>query len=275
MTSDRSPASIFGVDFSGATDAGQRIWVAGGTPIHHESGDEFHVTMLLQAKDLPGGAVGRVEALRALRNFIDSQKGAVFGLDFPFSLPRQLIGQRTWTEFITEFPRRYRDPESFRAASLQAAQGREWRRACDREARTPFSAYNIRLYRQTYYGIRDLLAPLVEAGKVVVLPMEVAWGTLPRIIEICPASTLKSIPDLYIAYKGRDEPHRAQRAAILEGLSVQALRVIPAVAERAIHDAGGDALDSIIAAFSTWQAAQTGDFSARTPDEKLEGRVYF
>ncbi len=58
------------------------------------------------------------------------------------------------------------------------------------------------LFRQTYYGVLDLLKPLVRTKKASILPMQEAMPGLPRLIEICPASTLKA-HNCYSSYKGR------------------------------------------------------------------------
>lgn len=212
---------VFGVDFSGGKDAARKVWVT-------EPGDP-------PRSFRPGGIL-------ALRDFIAARADGVFGLDFPFSLPAPLVPDATWVEFALAFGQRYPSAEDLRAACRAAAGGRELRRATDVACRTPFSPYNLRLYRQTYHGIRDLLAPLVAAGRACVLPMMKSERGKPWLIEICPASTLKRL-GLYEPYKGR--AHRDRRACLQAHFQPGAC--LP-------DDDDGDALDSLIAAWATRQA---------------------
>ena len=58
----------------------------------------------------------------------------------------------------------------------------------------------MRIYRQTYYGIRDLLGPLVAKNLVNVPPLHDSGDGVPWLMEVCPASTLKA-SGLYGSYK--------------------------------------------------------------------------
>jgi hypothetical protein len=178
---------IYGVDFSGASDAGKTIWLAGGI-VH---GADLRIDECTQAKDLPGSSASRDECLAALGRFIAGSGASAFGLDFPFGLPRPLVRQPSWQDFVLAFPDEYPRAEAFRESCRQAAGGRELKRLTDRQSATPFSPYNLRLFRQTYYGIRDLLHPLVRQGAASVRPMQPVEPDRPWILEICPASTLK------------------------------------------------------------------------------------
>ena len=84
----------------------------------------------------------------------------------PFSLPKDLIEAESWAEFLERFPERFRTETDFRESctdsALRIGDRKELRRRTDIEAAAPFCAYNLRIYRQTYYGIRDLLGPLVS-----------------------------------------------------------------------------------------------------------------
>lgn len=161
------PQRVYGVDFSGAKKAGTRIWIASATI----AGETLEIEDCCQAKDLPGSAVERDQCLDALRYFISAQKTCSLGLDFPFGLPKKVVRANSWEEFVLSFGNHYLDPEQFREICWVAAGNCEERRDTDRISQTPFSPYNRRLYRQTYYGIRDVLAPLVRDQLVCVLPM--------------------------------------------------------------------------------------------------------
>jgi hypothetical protein len=89
---------------------------------------------------------------------------------FPFGLPCVLVEVNRWEEFVLSFSNRYPGPKEFRDICWIAAGNRELKRDTDKVSQTPFSLYNRRLYRQTYYGIRDVLAPLARNQLACVLP---------------------------------------------------------------------------------------------------------
>jgi hypothetical protein len=264
---------VYGVDFSGAKDAGNRIWIASGVVDE----DALLIEACYRARGLPGSARDRGRCLEALRRFIAGERDAAFGLDFPFGLPRELVVQDSWQGFVLSFPQVYANPEALRRFCREAAGGRELKRVTDRESQTPFSPYNLRLYRQTYYGIRDVLHPLVRDDLACVLPMQPARPGRSWVLEICPASTLKR-EGLYKPYKGKTDAHRASREVILDQLQAVAPLAIPRQAVRAaiLEDRGGDALDSVVAALAVLRALR--DPSLRTVEgyvaHTVEGYVY-
>ena len=272
-STQHAPRHIYGVDFSGGANAGKKIWIASGCV---ENG-ALRIDECRRAQDLPGSGADRDPALAALRAFIAAQPDSAIGLDFPFSLPRALLGEDGWPRFVESFPERFPTPESFRAACRAASGGAELKRVTDLECRTPFSPYNLRLYRQTYYGLRDVLGPLARRRRVCVLPMQPARPGRPWLLEICPASTLKRA-NLYGAYKGKTPRHRSMRARILGWLRTEGgLSLAPAATRSAIlADADGDALDSVIAAWATFRAAREVDHRVlrRNGTYALEGYVY-
>ena len=269
--SSRPVNRIYGVDFSAAKDAGRRIWIAAGAVW----GDTLRIERCGPAERLPDSGRGRDESLSALRTFVAGSGACAFGFDFPFGLPRALVRQDDWEPFVLSFPGEYASPEAFRRSCRETAGGRELKRVTDREARTPFSPYNLRLFRQTYHGIRDLLHPWVRDRLACVLPMQGAAAGRPWVLEICPASTLKARwDDLYVPYKGATHERRVARERILDRLEVAGAVSIPdpAVRARVLDDDGGDALDSVIAAFATLEALRDVD----PADEAylIEGYVY-
>jgi hypothetical protein len=148
-------AGIYGVDFSGAREAGKKIWLGAGRAVD----GVLHLEGCCPATTLTAGRTQRDAALAALRALIRVSPGAAFGFDFPFALPRCLMPETSWETFAAAFGDRYADADGFRYACREAAGWRELKRVTDVAARTPFSPYNLRIYRQTFYGIRDLLAP--------------------------------------------------------------------------------------------------------------------
>lgn len=261
----------YGVDFSGAQNAGRRIWLA----VANVEGDTLVVQTIQRAADLPGGAINRDQAIIALGDFIASAPPrSLFGLDFPFGLPLMLVNTTTWADFALRFGDDYPDAEIFPAYCRDVTNGKELRRLTDEEAKTPFCAYNLRLYRQTYYGIRDLLAPLVREELVSVLPMTRA-AERPWLIEVCPASTLKRL-NLYRPYKGNDAGRQTARAQILDALSD--LYLAPDMRALVLSDANGDVLDSILCAYTAYKVSATPRqlflYAQNEVEYQLEGYVY-
>ena len=272
------PSCVYGVDFSGAIDAGTKIWIASGTIVENA----LKVEYCLEAKDLPGSTAERDQCLCSLRDFISAHKGGAFGFDFPFGLPRKVVKANNWEEFVLSFSDYYTDPEQFRIACRTAACGPELKRATDIKAETPWCAYNLRLYKQTYYGIRDVLAPLVREQLVCVLPMQSISPHIPWLFEICPASTVKKRLGITSSYKGGPkEKHKEKysvREHILHQMEETGDLVIPDsnLRLRILSNRHGDALDSVIAAFATFRAVHNLSDSAVLGSDTyaLEGYVY-
>jgi hypothetical protein len=258
---------IFGLDFSGAVDAGQRAWLAEG----RRSPDGLEILSCHPIAALPGGAIDRATALAALRAFIAGMPDAIIGCDFPFSLPHAHIESASWPDFIDGF--RHADALAFYEHCRRSSGGKEPKRATDVESKTPWCAFNIRLYRQSYHGMAELLRPLVVEGKALVLPMQMPAAGLPWLIETCPASALRHF-GWRGSYKGASLGHERRR--ILRDLTeAHLLRPLSRSMQKlVVEDAGGDAIDSIIAAMATSQAlAEIA--CGRGDGDALEGRVYY
>jgi hypothetical protein len=263
---------IYGVDFSGAAQAGKKIWITRGVI----DGHTLLVQSCQQAAHLPGSSPERSRCLAALGELVRQEQASVFGFDFPFGLPHELVSEKTWEDFVVSFPYTYSSPEQFRDTCRRLARGRELKRDTDREKRTPFSPYNIRIYRQTYFGIRDLLAPLVKERQACVLPMQSAQPDRAWLLEICPASTLKG-KELNRPYKGRSTHHYEARACILDAIEKEDPLQVP-VDLRAliVEDSEGDALDSVIAAVAAFRTTRSPDRLRMDGKQAyaIEGYVY-
>jgi hypothetical protein len=265
---------VIGIDFSGAERAGDAIWLAEG----RIEGESVRIEACGPAADLVGSGPERARCLPALVDFIAAQRGAIIGCDFPFSLPAAMMDGAGWRVFALGLEGKFPCAEDFLRDCRRRGNGREIRRDCDRESRVPFAAYNLRIYRQTYHGIRDVLAPLLRRSDAVVLPMEKPRPDRPWVVETCPASTLKHA-SLYPSYKGRSDAARAARRHIVDGLVRRGLLAPLSTTLRrlAIGNHGGDALDSMIAAAATGRAHRGGAFTDIIPSgyDLIEGRVYF
>jgi len=244
---------IIGVDFSGSIKAGKKIWVAFGIG----DSDGLKILDCRRASDLDNSGAERGKALEALSQYVSRHSNAVIGFDFPFGLPEQLVKDKNWEDFILTFAEKFSSPEQFRKYCFDSAGGREFKRQTDIDCKAPFSPYNLRLFRQTYYGIRDLILPLVKNNQVSVLPMQQRTEGKPWLIEICPASFLKR-EGYYISYKGKKIEQYQARLKIIGFLEKnKGLRFAgEGLREQVINDCGGDALDSIIAACCVTRAAK-------------------
>jgi Protein of unknown function (DUF429) len=260
---------FIGIDFSGGVNAGQKIWIASGRIKH----DALLIDTCIRGEALPDSSRERTMCLAALCGYIRSTGDAFIGLDFPLGLPRELMKDQTWLQVLHSFADRFATPQHFRQACLRATQGRELKRRTDVEAKTPFSPYNLRLYRQTYFGLRDVIAPLVCERSVRVLPMQRRRAGLPRLIEICPASTLKQL-NRYRPYKGRSIQHRAARLTILRTLQRESVELAGRLKPIVLADPEGDALDSVIGAWAVYRLRSQLDRVPRDPLYKREGYVF-
>ena len=258
---------ILGLDFSGARDAGRKIWLAEASA---SANGPIMIARCFPAAEL-SGTPQREQVMPALRAYLAAQRGAVIGCDFPFSLHVTQIDAPDWLTFVRRFSNRFPNEDAFRSATRAMP---EPKRRCDLEGAVPFAPTNLRLYRQTYYGIRDLLAPLALSGAARIVPLQPPDHNLPCMIEVCPASYLKSA-GLYGSYKGKGAAARGARECILDALDGQKLVLEQDLRARLIADVEGDALDSVIAALIAARALRRGEISrVPTPLEQLEGRVY-
>lgn len=247
--------AIYGIDFSGAKDAGNKIWIAKGVP----DGKRLLVSECYSASEHTNLRKGIEDCLPALVNLVKSETSAAFGFDFPFGLPSSLVQKRakTWEDFVLEFPTRYKSAEAFREACRQTDRGSELKRQTDIEALTPFSPYNLWIYKQTYYGISEVLRPFVRNGHACILPFQEPVAGKPWILEVCPASTLKRLMKVGVpSYKGSEEDKRENRREILGVVMKEGVAFVKdaGLEEKIIANKGGDALDSVIAALAVFRA---------------------
>ncbi|MDY0387005.1 MAG: hypothetical protein RBT65_07735 [Methanolobus sp.] len=264
---------IYGVDFSAAKDAGRKIWVT-------EAVAEAGMLTVLKSYPISDIVVNNSKELQAclsaLCDLIISNKHSVFGMDLSFSLPQKLMSGKDWYSFLSDFPHMYHSADEFRKAMQIMGGKTELKRLTDVEVKAPFSIYNLWVYKQTYYGIRDVIRPLVISGKAYTVPMQEAQEDKPWLIEICPASTLKS-EDLYIGYKGRAEKKRQNRKYILDEMLHKGITVPEKLREKIINNKDGDALDSFIAAYATFRSlGKLDDVIENLPEIYLqEGYTFF
>lgn len=263
---------VHGIDFSGAKRAGEKVWVASG-----EYDETLTIEQVRRATALFGSA-DRGTVLAGLREWILEQEGAV-GLDCSFGLPRQVHPYGSWRAFCERFPGAFDSPEELQgtcAERTKAITGGErtyLKRATD-ERTNARSPYHWLVGSQTYYGIGELVAPLVERG-VAVEPMAPVPDADVRLLEIYPAATLRALGLPDTKYKGGHDGEHERRETILAGLREWGVILPEGIEGTLLHDFEGDALDSVVAAVAVARAAEHG-FAVREKSayDPVEGYIY-
>lgn len=247
-------ATVLGVDFSGAADPGDDIWLTHVV----EDGGEVTVQWCRSAR-AELGSTAREDVLVALADRIASDYDRA-GLDVPFGLPEPLVDAESWTDFVEAFPERYDSPDTFRTACLRAAGGEVKRWTYQKHGGQ--CPCGLRIRYQTFYGIRDLLGRLVAEFDAAVPPMK-PEGTGPTVLEVYPAGTLDATDGAdRRGYKGGARETVETRRTNLDAIEAEIGSVDADVRDYTI--ATDDALDSLVAA---WAAAENGDPDYPEPDE--------
>lgn len=310
MTSPRPEPSrpVYGVDFSAAAaDAGTKTWIASGTVADGEL-VVADVAPLVEVADLD--AADRETALPALAAWIRGRDDdAVVGLDLPFGLPRFVVaetGAASWRSFITGFPAsigvgegddtgdRADDPvrafaERCVALTERHGEGTYDKRRTDAAvgARSPYGFIADTI---AFYGMRDVLAPVLDAVRVA--PMDLAAPTDPTtpadpvaptdstaptdptddrwrpevppgptLVETYPAAVLDRLGLRRTKYKGGGDEEAARRRRNATELAAEAditYQSETGLVDAVVADAGGDALDAVAACVGAVTARERG-----------------
>ena len=278
MTTD----SVYGVDFSGASQAGESVWVTEATVTDSET---LRVERCERADDFltdhyPGEpTTDREPTLAALAAFVrglDSR--AAVGFDFPFAVPRAVaagaFGADSWREVVAAVEE-CGDADAFAETCVEwTATEREddatyLRRETD-ETHGAFSPYHFFVQHQTYHGIADVLAPVADHARVVPFD-DPATGSGPVVAETYPAGVLDALGLCREGYKGAEESHQTRRRRNLDGLADRTDVGIPdGLRETYLGDREGDALDSLLAAVAV---CRNRDGWGHEPGS-LEARIY-
>ena len=261
---------LHGVDFSGAAQAGHNIWIAEG----ELRGNELRIESCDSAADRFGVAE-RAPCLGQVSAFL--RDADTVGLDFPFGVPATVHQCDTWEGSVEWVATAATDADGFqetcRSRARDATDGE--RADLRRETDGPVGAlspYGSHVWKQTFFGIRDVLAPLSRTDAVAVRPMQ--DGGDASLCEVYPAATLASCDLPAAEYKDGGEPARERRRTIVEGLEAETPLAFPqGVRAQLIDDAGGDALDAVVAALATYHAREA-DFEPDRAWDPTEGHIY-
>lgn len=274
-------SSIYGVDFSGAKLAGENIWIA---RLRKRRGG-LELAELSRLRSLCGTGE-RAPALAHLVELIAGSERSIWGMDFPFGLPIEVVPARArWDEqlkFVSEWAEAYSLGEECVRRARALGGPMHIRRTTDTDARTPFDCYHYRIIYQTYHGMRDVLAPLARSRGTAILPFHYRrlQNASRVVVESCPGSTLKRWGLPHQNYKqpagGPLTSTRLRtRRVILDGLA-RYVKISPEHRRAIMRNGGGDALDAVIAAVGASQGFDAADHEriARHPRYPREGRLY-
>jgi len=277
--------TIYGVDFSGAKEAGRNTWVAGIEPVRRRR-PGYRLAELASLEGLCGTAE-RGAALAYLVGLIAASEGALWALDFPFGLPVEVMDPGApWPRQLEFLGAWGEDAYAAGVECVRRARARggpmHVRRQTDAEAKTPFDCYHYRIIYQTFFGMRDVLGPLRLLRHTAILPFQYRRLATARrvLVEACPSSTLKR---LGLPHKNYKQPQGGPltrkrlrtRRLILDGLARQ-VDFDDGQRRLMMRNGGGDALDAVIAAVGAAQAWPAADHRAigRHPRYPHEGRLF-
>ena len=272
------PDRVFGVDFSGAKDAGKKVWVA-----EIDATETPRLVGCAPATERFDVEADRVSTHRALTQYVGSLAGdAAVGFDFPFALPETVVSAENWVRFLREFPGQFASPAELQRRCQSRAELADGDRVqhvrATEESVGALSPYNHRLKKQTFYGIRDVLRPLVLTDAVRVVPMQSLSPDRPTVLETYPAAALDSLDGETHrhGYKEANEDGRERRAANLDALEAEAaLTLSEDVREALLDDTDADGLDAVLAAFATWRnTADPTNLDIDDAQYDAEGYIY-
>ncbi|MBL0276667.1 MAG: DUF429 domain-containing protein [Anaeromyxobacter sp.] len=246
---------VVGIDWSGAADASRKVWAA--TIVLHPSGPR------LESVRRPFSERGPEAVSSVLGTWLSRGEYDVAGLDFCFGLEASHLSRLGLptegpSRLGREVARAFCTPEELRAAVVT-----EKKRDTDEKSDAPFAPTNLRMYKQTYWGLRALaetpatLPPWSFAGDRVV-------------VEVLPAAVARWL-GCTSTYKGRGEVAKNQRKDLLARLSsATGMAVGPDDAKQIVEDEEGDACDAVLAALAA-ASAWAASFSGAPPSAAASG----
>ncbi len=232
---------FLGLDWSGSAKPGKKIWAAQLSFEGTKKGKLIKLYQPFSEKHTPP------QIAEEFADWLQTQSFEVAGFDFCFSLPRghPVKGIPKNPRRLGKWIRRFQTPEEFKSAL-----GRERKRATDRHLGTPFAPTNLRIFRQTYWGLRalaDICNPILPWDKPG-----------PRaIVEVFPNHTAAFLTGT-IPYKGTRFMHEEARRDLLREIQYKArIQITKGDEERMIADSQGDAIDAVLAAIAAAHAKAT------------------
>lgn len=226
---------LHGVDFSGA-----------------DAGGAAKIRMVARDLDSPQtelrfeGRFDRNGLVRRILSLAEDGRRHMVRIDAPFGLPLATLKQfdvhLSWQD-MAAWMLTFGSPRLWRAKVRQLDR-REPKRICDEMFRAPMAPMNLRVFKQTFTLITEVLKPLADAG-IRIHPVHACESPI-TVCEGCPSSLLRLRGWPHHGYKGQGEPPRQVRAELLRLLRRERLQITSALAASAEADTEGDLLDAII-----------------------------
>lgn len=279
------PQFVFGVDYSGAAQAGRNAWLATMRPTGTRTAPgRLQLTGLTSLGDA-AGSTERDRVNEFLVQSIRDSRAALWGMDYPFGLPIEL-GLGDWPDqlrHVREFNGTAKDYGRALVELARSGAGRlHVRRATDLETKTPFDCYHYRIIYQTFHGMRDVLARVAEDERTAVVPFQMPKVAAADrcVVEACPSSTLKRLGLPHQRYKQTanrppEDFHVQTRRTILKTIS-ELVEFTPHRRRVMMANPGGDAIDAVLAGLGAWQAWQRETWPGLNdhPRYPREGKVF-
>ena len=251
-----SSGRFLGVDWSGAAHAGRKVWAA-AVKFDETSGPSLEFVK----RPFYGQSASTVAA--GFATWLQSEDFVAAGLDFCFGVSRnhKVVGIPTTgpADLGLWVAANYPSPVDFKLAL-----GAEEKRATDRLCSSPFAPTNLRMFRQTYWGIRAL-----AGSTLAILP----WGNPSAekvVVEILPAQ-MASVLCPNCRYKGNTSQARLERQRLLTAItSSSGLSVSTNDAATILDDREGDAMDAVLASLVA-ASAKARNFGGTSSDAASSG----
>lgn len=214
--------TLVGIDFSGAQDAHQKIWIteatlenpaAGRAQLLLKSVSSLQEERRINVNNLEHSISELVHYLSAL------QPGTLVGIDAPFSMHEKYLRTESnivlsWESWIqnTYQSLNHKHAREFKSWCQQQQQQPKWKekrvtrtvkhkvyaelkRECEHFAQVPFTPSNVRLMYQTFAMLKYLLPNLLAKKEIFnIIPFQSYALRADRVnvVEVCPATWLKA-----------------------------------------------------------------------------------
>jgi hypothetical protein len=260
---------VYGIDWSGAARAGDKIWVA---TIDREENAVLDVGRPWKARTNP-------DVTYAVADWLGCLGSGWIGLDSPLGLAStdrmSLIGttSRDPFQWSREILQRYPTREGLIGAAIEAKLIGRHRRATDARLRSPFPPLLFQLIHQTYAAFR--LISRLERSRVRILPWQHALARPVTLLEACPAITLRSLGLSNRNYKLKADSRAVRERLLYAALHHQGWTIREDVRDAVLQDPEGDGLDAILCAIAASNAIDLDHAKiAAEPAALEEGWIY-
>jgi hypothetical protein len=264
---------VIGVDFSGAAEPADGLWVTRG---------EAMDGTLTVTDVFDGGRWGtdRAQIHQGLVEYVREDAVDIVGMDFPFGLPEALFeGEEgdTWEDVLAWVGEMDAEVNAFRSAcgergreatdgeSAQLRRETDWRRGA-------LCPYNVQIQYQTFFGLRNVLTPLADGEETVVVPQQGPPGGKTAVVEVYPAATFGRLGLYREGYKSDTDIAQARRKTNVQGLTDVGIELDREQFDQYVTDP--DALDSLAAAHAAWTALGDTRRGGRSHIRAFEGYIY-